>query len=343
MKRMLLTNEEIGSLCMALSHLLHSGIGFGDALMLLSSDERDNGCKALLESMATGMDEGKSLSQVFWETAAFPGYVCTLIQVGEAAGKLEEALEALARYYQNRARLAARLRSALVYPAVLLLVLLAVMTVLLVWVLPVFDQVYAQLGRSLTGLAGIMLALGMGIKKLLPVLLAAGIVIGAVLAVPGIRNRLLTGAKKRFGDRGVFGKINRARFLQALSMAYSSGMSAEAAAKIAGDLSENPAFQAACCRCLAALEQGASMAKALGEAGMLQSAHCRLLEAGERGGRGALVLEQLSDRLLEESEDALERQAEKIEPAMVITACVLIGGVLLAVLLPLVHIMSAIG
>lgn len=343
MKQRFLTNEEIGSLAMALSHLLHSGIGFGDALMLLGSDERDQRCKERLQTMAAGVDEGNSLAQVFRDAACFPEYVCTLITVGETAGRLEEALDALAHYYQNRARLAARLRSAVVYPVALLLVLLTVMTVLLVWVLPVFDQVYAQLGSGLTGLGGSMLALGMGIKKLLPLLLAAGILLVLLMVIPGIRNRLLDGAKKIWGDRGVFGKINRARFVQALSMAFSSGMTAEDAAKTAAELSDSPAFRARCGQCCAALGQGTSVAKALGETQLLSRAHCRLLEAGERSGRGALVLEQLADLLLEESEADLERQAGKIEPIMVVTACVLIGGVLLAVLLPLVHIMSAIG
>ena len=294
MKQRNLTNEEIGSLCMALSHLLHSGIGFGDALTLLSCDERDSRCKKLLQTMAAGMDAGKSLAQVFREASCFPGYVCTLIQVGESTGTLEEALDALARYYQNRARLAARLRSAIVYPVALLLVLLAVVTVLLVWVLPVFDQVYAQLGSGLTGLAGSMLALGMGIRKMLPFLLAAGIVTALLLAIPGIRNHLLNAVKKHFGDRGVFGKVNRARFVQALSMAFSSGMTTEDAAKLAATLSVNPAFAVCCERCCDALEQGASMAEVLAETGMLTKAHCRLLEAGERSGRGALVLEQLA-------------------------------------------------
>lgn len=343
MQQKYLTNEAIGSVCMALSHLLHSGIGFGDALTLLHTDEQDNYCKQVLGTMAAGMDAGSSLAQVFRESGAFPGYVCTLIAVGEAAGTLEEALEALALYYQNRAKLASRLRSAIAYPTVLLLVLLAVMTVLLVWVLPVFDQVYAQLGAGLTGLAGAMLAFGVGIRNALPVILIVVILLAGAAAIPPIRGVLKKALQNQWGDRGVAGKINRARFIQALSMAFRSGMTAQEAAETAASLAENPAFQSHCARCCQALAQGASLAQALRETKMLSAAHCRLLEAGMRSGREERILAQLAQQLLEESEAALERQAEKLEPAMVVVACVLIGGVLLAVLLPLVHIMSAIG
>ncbi len=343
MQQKLLTNEAIGSVCMALSHLLHSGIGFGDALTLLRADEQDRSLKQILGAMARGMDEGKPLSQVFRESEAFPGYVCTLIRVGEAAGTLEEALESLALYYQNRARLTSRLRSAVVYPTVLLLVLLAVMTVLLVWVLPVFDQVYAQLGTGLTGFAGAMLAFGAGIRKALPVILTVAVLLAGALAIPGIRIWLKKALQSPLGDKGVAAKVNRARFLQALSMAFRSGMTAQEAAETAASLAEIPIFQGLCAQCCRLLAQGASLARALRETGMLSAAQCRLLEAGARSGREELILSQIAGQLLEESEAALERQTEKLEPAMVVAACVLMGSVLLAVLLPLAHIMSAIG
>ena len=343
MQQKQLTNEAIGSVCMALSHLVHSGIGFGDALTLLHTDEQDRTLKQILGTMSQGMDAGKPLSQVFRESEAFPGYVCTLIRVGEAAGTLEEALEALALYYQNRARLASRLRSAILYPSVLLLVLLAVMTALLVWVLPVFDQVYAQLGAGLTGFAGAMLAFGIRIRKALPILLLIAGLIAVALAIPAIRDLLLKALRSPLGDKGIAAKINRARFLQALSMAFRSGMTAQEAAQTAAALAENPGFQMICGKCCQALAEGASLSRALRETGILSAAHCRLLEAGSRSGREEQILSQLAAQLLEESEDALSRQAEKLEPAMVLVACVLMGSVLLAVLLPLVHIMSAIG
>ena len=89
----------------------------------------------------------------------FPAYVSTLTDVGERVGRIEQTLTSLSRYYENRERMDRRMQAALLYPAMLILVLLAVAVVLLVWVLPVFNDVYAQLGTGLTGFAGSLLQL----------------------------------------------------------------------------------------------------------------------------------------------------------------------------------------
>lgn len=86
-------------------------------------------------------------------------YVYGLLAVGERSGRTEEALSSLAAYYENRVRLDRRLRFILLYPAILLLIMLAVLVVLLTQVLPVFNDVYANLGSRLSGLAGGLLAL----------------------------------------------------------------------------------------------------------------------------------------------------------------------------------------
>ena len=91
-----------------------------------------------------------------------------LAEVGERSGRMEESLTALADYYDERCRMERRLRSALLYPAVILLLMLVVMVVLLTKVLPVFNDVYASLGGRLTGVAGGLLALGQALDAALP-------------------------------------------------------------------------------------------------------------------------------------------------------------------------------
>ena len=345
MKDRILSDEIIGSLCMSLSHLIHAGISVGDALVLLHEDEQDPACKELLRTMAELGDSGLSLADAFRETGRFPAYVCTLLTVGEQVGKTEETLTALARYYTNRDQMHRQLRAALLYPAMLLGVLLAVMVILLIWVLPVFDDVYAQLGSRLTGLAGGLLAFGGILGKLLPViciLLALGMV---VFAIPPVRKRFLLQWRRRRGDKGTARGINSARFVQALSMAVSSGMTDQEAVSMASSLSsdQSPGFGSRCTACLTTLDDGASLAQALQQTGFFSPAQRRLLEAGARSGRSEQVLETISQDLTEESQQRLYRVIGKIEPALVAVSCVLIGLVLLSVMLPLMDIMNAIG
>ena len=126
MKQLTLTKEQIGSLCRALEHLHHAGIGPGDALALLAEDETGAGERELLQSMSRQADEGFSLAWCFRQAGCFPEYLCGLMEVGARLGRTEETLRALADHYENRARLERRLRDTLLYPAVLLTVLLAV-------------------------------------------------------------------------------------------------------------------------------------------------------------------------------------------------------------------------
>ena len=348
MKEIRLSHEDVGELCLALFHLYHAGIGAGDALALLAEDHAVPAVGELLSQMSARADEGQPLGRVFCAAGCFPAYVYGLLDVGEQMGRTEEALGALAAYYQGRARMARRLKAALLYPSILLCVMLAVVVILLVWVLPVFNDVYTQLGSRLTGVAGGLLAMGRALRGALPalcVVLAAVAVFAALTAaLPGLRDRLLDRWKRARGDRGLARMIYTARFAQALAMGMSSGCSDREAVELATGLSDDvPAFRLRCQDCLARLDGGETLASALRETGLLSRAESRLLEAGMRGGAGETAMGQIAQRLLEESEESLEGLAAAVEPTLVTVMSVLVGIILLTVMLPLMHIMTSIG
>ena len=348
MREFKLTNEDVGALCLSLASLLHAGIGTGDSLALMAQDEETPAFRQMLSDMAKRADEGAALSAAFRMSGCIPGYVCGLLEVGEKVGKTEQTLEALSRHYAGRGRLEKQLRAALLYPSVLLLVMLAVVMSLLMWVLPVFDDVYAQLGGGLTGVAGGLLMLGTALRKMLPALvLTLGLLLAILAAVsfqPDLRQRVTTACRRVWGRRGAAGKIQTARAVQALSLALSSGMTDQEAVELAMLLAgeETPVHQR-CRECALYLEQGESLAAALGKAGLLSRSQCRLLEAGVRSGQGERVMAQIADHQLEESEEALEELVSRIEPTLVVITSLLVGVILLTVMLPLMHLMSSIG
>lgn len=347
MKEQKLPPEALSGLCLELSLLLHAGVGLGDALTLLSEEEGTQ-YRALLTDMAKQVDEGASLACVMRETGRFPAYVCGLIDVGEQSGRTEEALSALSRYYEERMRLDRRIRSALLYPAIMLLLMLVVIGVLLIRVLPIFDDVYASLGGQLTGVAAGLLSLGRWLDGAMPVLwllLAAAAVLLAVFAVfPPFRERAAALWRRNWGDRGVSRKMGDAQLAQALAMGMSSGMPLEEAVELASGLMAGiPRAQARCDDCRARLDQGDSVSQAMRESGLLPVASCRLLELAQRGGSADAAMERIAAGLQEDSEAALEDRVSRVEPALVLVCSVLVGLILLSVMLPLMHIMSAIG
>ena len=340
-----ITNTELSGLTMELYLLLHAGVGVGDALALLEQEET---YKDLLAGMSQQADSGAPLSACLRESGRFPAYFCGLIEVGEGTGRTEEALSALSRYYEQRARLDRQVRSALLYPAVMLVLMLLVIGVLLVKVLPIFNDVYISLGSRLTGVAGGLLALGRWLDSAMPVLwalLAAVVALCAAFALAdGFRDKLLGVWRRRQGDRGVSRRINNARLTQALSMGMASGLPLEKALELSASLlSDNPAAQARCRSCCEQLDQGVSLAQAMRASALLPASACRLLELGQRSGSADMAMEKIARDLADDSDAAIEELVSRVEPALVLVCSVLVGLILLSVMLPLMHIMSAIG
>ena len=342
MKRTL-SYGEIAEVSLELSLLLHAGVGTGDALYLLGEDSPH---KKLLSAMADEVDGGAALASAMRSSAAFPTYACGLVEVGERTGRTEEALAALSRYYEDRVRMDRRVRSALLYPAVMLALMLVVIGVLLVKVLPIFDDVYASLGTRLTGVAAGLLTVGRWLEGALPVfwaVLAALVLIGFLFTAVGpLRRSLVSFWQRGHGDRGVSRKLNNARLAQAMAMGMASGLTLEEALGLSAGLVEGGARRR-CEDCRKRLDNGEALSAALKASGLLPASQSRLLELGQRGGAGDASMEKIARDLSEEGEAALDAAVSRVEPALVLLCSVLVGLILLSVMLPLMHIMSAIG
>ena len=348
MKSQTLSIRRIYDICQELSLLLHSGISTGDALSLLSEEESDSSTRTMLAALAQQVDEGTPLALALRNSGCFPPYVCGLVEIGEQTGRVEESLASLVQHYDNRIRLERRLQSALMYPCILMVIMLAVLSVLLIQVLPVFNEVFSYFGSGLTGVAGGLLVLGQTLDRFMPVLCALLAVVLLFLALfatcPAIRSRVMLAWDNHWGDRGISRQLNTARLAQSLSMGLRSGLAMEQALSLSASLLENiPAAKARCMDCLARLDRGESLIHALGDSSLLPQRECRLLELGIQSGAGDVTMDQIACRLTEESEAALDDRVGRVEPALVTAATLMVGLILLSVMLPLLQIMSSIG
>lgn len=342
-----ISNEDISYLCLELSMLLQAGVMPGDALTLIAQ-ESDAEFNTLLTSMSEEVDGGASLAEAFRNADCFPSYVCRLLETGEQTGRSAESLEALSRYYESMGRLNRRVRQALLYPAMMLVLMLIVVGILLVRVLPIFDDVYASMGGRLTGIAGGLLSLGRWLDSVMPVLwgiLAVVAVFSLLFALVGPFRTKVTGWwRSKRGDKGVSRKINDSRLAQVLSMYMASGLPMEDALTQAADLLEEvPAARNRCLQCRDRIEKGETTWNALRESELLPAASCRLLDMAQKSGSADQVMAKIAGDLEEESEAEVEDKVSRIEPALVLLSSVLVGLILVSVMLPLMHIMAAIG
>ncbi len=344
---MKLSHGALSQLFQGLGSLLHAGLSLADGIHLLSQEETGEK-QALLRSLGTAMDTGAPLEEAMEETGAFPPAAVGMIRIGQTTGRLEDTLSYLADYYEERVRTARQIKNALLYPSLILVLMLCVIGVLLMEVLPVFDQVYASLGSQLTGLAGWLLALGQGLKEALPWLLGVLVLVAAVAAgysfVRSFREWANTLFLRRFGDISLARRFNNAQFAQAMAMGLGSGLGLDESLQLAADLLAHiPGAAARCRMCTQRIEEGTDLAKALAETSLLPPAMSRLLALGLQSGSGDVAMGDIARRLSEDARASLEEAVARIEPAMVLACSVLVGGILLAVMLPLMNIMSAIG
>lgn len=344
---MKLTNQEISGLCRGLALMLHAGISLADGVFLMAREE-SGPFREGLEELGRRLDDGALLSKAMEDMGGFPDHVTGMVRIGEQTGRMEESLNSLAAFYEERQRISNRLRSAFAYPSMILLLMLAVVGVLLIQVLPVFEKVYASLGSRLTGIAAGLLQLGQILEAALPMLLGLLILIAEAVLLYACWTpfREWCGGcwQKRFGDRGLSRKFNNARFARAMAMGLGSGLPLEEALDLSRLLlSDIPGAVKRCEICAQGLRRGDSLADAMGAAQLMPRAHCRMLTMGLKGGNSDRVMEEIADSLMADANEALDTAISRVEPAMVLSASALVGVILLSVMLPLMNIMTALG
>jgi type IV pilus assembly protein PilC len=331
-----------------LALLIHSGVNIDNSLAIIAEEEQDVEYAQIFRDMSSLMENGSSFADALSSAGCFSSHIIGMIRVSEHVGRIEKTLNSLARYYENRDRLSKNLKNALTYPSILLLVMLIIIVILISKVLPVFDEVYASFGGSLSGIAGQLVSLGNVLNKALPFM---GIIIGAIVAVAAIIYLIpqAANATKRFftrlfGDKGAMRKTNNALVAQALSITLASGLPIEEGIELAAKLfSDCPSAAHRCKKCQQLINDGTDIVTAFRKADLLSPSSCRMLSVGMRTGNADAVIEQIALRMSEEAENSLASIVARIEPTMVIITSVIVGIIILSVLLPLINIMKAIG
>lgn len=342
-----LTNAYLSAFCMELALILRSGMPMGNGLSLLRDDDDSADSKALLDEMCKDVDAGMNLSQSMERTGRFPGHMLRMLGLAERTGRMEATLFSLSNYYEQQRLLNLNIRQAISYPALLLIVFLTVVVVLITQVLPIFSNVFNQLGATLSPIAQAMLSFGQSLSSASATIgIAAGVIVAAALAVgfvPALRAKATGLLYTHMGGRGVWGDILRARFASALSTGIASGLDAEESINVAARQVEGAKKLDECvATCKEMLQKGENLAAALGGSGLFSSMDSRMIAMGFQTGSVDHVMEEISSRTDKRARERLDGMVSAIEPTIVILTSIVAGAILLSVMLPLVGIMSGI-
>ncbi|WP_313528069.1 type II secretion system F family protein [Anaerotignum sp.] len=347
MKQKYWSNEELSVFCLEFALLLKAGMSVGEGFLVLSENEKDSKKRDFLYSLYEKTILSLSVHETMVGAEVFPPYMLRLIHIGEETGHLEECFASLSRYFDQKIRTIKLLKETVMFPLVLFVMMLAVVVVLLIEVLPIFQNVFAQLGGTLPPSALIFLNIGISMKKgryiFLGIFIAIGIMLVLVLVNSNFQQKVISYLQGFFSKRKIGLLSAKAHFAAALSMTISSGLDTNRALEIAEDFCTDSNLKEKIISCKKNTQQGMAFAEAVEQEALLNPMYCRMLAVGIRSGNLDEVLAEIARRTEEDAASALTKVASVVEPVVVISLSVLVGFLLLSVMFPLVGIMSSLG
>jgi type IV pilus assembly protein PilC len=262
-----------------------------------------------------------------------------MVKAGESGGLLAEILDRLAGFLEANARLRKKIKSAMTYPVIVVCIAFGITTFLIVRVVPVFGQIFADFGAKLPGPTQFLIDLSDFIRGNWYYLIA-----GAVGAFYTIRYLLGTKQGRETWDRWklrlpVFGplihKICMTRFARTFAQLIRSGVPILEVMEIVGETSGNSVMEYAIRAVSGDVEKGDPMTTAMSKQKIFPPMLLRMISAGEQTGKIDLMLEKMADFWDEEVEATLAALTSLIEPMLIVLLGVMVGGIVIAMFLPI--------
>ena len=342
-----LSNAELASFCGQLALILRSGISAVEGLSIMMEDIPSEHGKTLLRELLSGMENGAYLYEAVEATGCFPPYMCNMLELGEQSGRLDDVMQSLSDYYRREDELARSIKSAVTYPLVMLGMMVVVMLVLIIKVLPVFNQVFRQLGAGLTGVSGAVLRMGETMSRYSIVFLVGAVVLAAICGVlffsPWGRAAVKRFTTRSFATRKLSEMIACGRFASGMHLALSSGLNIDESLETVSRIVEHPVVGEKVERVRQRVADGGSLSDAIVETGLFSGVYARMINIGVKAGAADEVLHQISLQYDQEIEQRMAGAIAKLEPTLVALLSVAVGMILLSVMLPLMGIMANIG
>lgn len=338
------SNAEVAAFCDQVAVILKSGISSleGITIMLENTDSTEE--KVILKEILQLMRKTGSFNTALAGTEMFPQYMVNMVTIGEETGKLDEVMESLAIHYEREDQLIRSIRNTISYPLIMAGMMVVVIIVLLVKIMPIFNQVFIQLGAEMTGFSKALMDIGSAINNysIALIVLLLFLILAAVLAVKTEGGRRLTRALayKFRGTRLIFENTAACRFAGAMALTLSSGLHPDRSMELVEALNDDPRFIAKLEACKSRLAEGEEISKALHETGIFSGVYARMASVGHKTGSMDKTMGRIADLCRDEIDNRMNNILAVLEPTLVIALSVIVGIILLSVMFPLMGIMS---
>ena len=331
------TREQVIAFTRDLANLISAGLPLDRAFELLVSLADTGPMAALLQDLRDRVRGGKSLSQALVEhPKQFDRLFVNMVRAGEASGTLGPVLERISEFQERSAELRSSVQSALMYPMVLIGVAVIAVFTMIIFVVPKFESTFRQFGKALPPATENLLALSHWMKEDGWMLL-----VGAAAIFILVRGRLrspqglLAWHRRKLklpvlGD--LFSKIEVARLARTLGTLLGNGVSLLPALTIVKDTVDNRALANSLDGVLVRLKAGQGFARPLMETGLYPKLAVHMVAVGEETGRLDAMLLKVAQVYDVEVNTALKRALGLMEPILILTLAVVVGGIIFALM-----------
>ncbi len=323
-----------------LSTMIDAGLPLVQSLEILGDQQENVTFKKILVDIRRDVETGNTFADAMKKhPKIFNNLYCNMIDAGEVGGILDTILNRLAIFMEKNMVLTKKVKGALTYPLICLCISIVILAVILIFVVPVFDKMFADFGASLPALTQMVVNMSNAVQHYF-----VFIVLGAGFVVFVLKKIYSTEKGRIKGDAlllklPVFGtlikKVAVAKFTRTLSTMLQSGVPILESLNVVGRTAGNKIIEIAIFRVADAISEGRTIAEPLEETGVFPSMVIQMINVGESTGALDTMLEKIADFYDEEVDQAVENMTAMIEPFMMVFLGGMIGTLVVSMYLPI--------
>lgn len=338
-----------------LSTLQDAGLPLLRSLQILEQQQKPGKLKNILGEVVQDVESGSTLSDSFAKhPKGFDRLYCKMVAAGEIGGVLDIILQRLANFMEKAARLRARIKGAMIYPTVVVIIAVAIVTGIMYFVIPKFEEIFADFEIELPALTKFLIDASGWVAGTKPDQLVPGWSI--IVASPFVLVVLIKMLRKTNFGRAMLDwvvlkipvvgvlveKTTVARFTRTLGTLVSAGVPILEAVNITRDTCGNWVFEQALQRVHDSIREGESFSTPLRESKVCDGIVVNMIDVGEETGDLDVMLMKIADNYDEEVDVAVQSLLSLVEPLLVVVLGTIVGGIVLALFMPLVKMIQSV-
>jgi type IV pilus assembly protein PilC len=333
--------KDIAIFTRQLATMMKAGVPLLQAFDIVGRGNANASVTKLLNDVRTDVETGTSLSAAFRKYPMyFDNLYCNLVEAGEAAGILESLLDRLATYMEKTEAIKSKIKSALMYPTAVVIVAFVVVTIIMIFVIPSFKQVFSSFGADLPAPTLFVIGMSEIFVKYWYIILGVPVVGGYFFMQAWKRNEKV----QKFMDRlllkvPVFGTLIEksciARWTRTLATMFAAGVPLVEALDSVGGASGNSLYADATTRIQQEVSTGTSLTAAMQNANLFPSMVIQMTAIGEESGSIDHMLGKAADFYESEVDDMVAGLSSLMEPIIIVFLGTIIGGIVVSMYLPI--------